>query len=389
MGIIQLADAAKWYKSQPHQLAAWNWLQEQLSADQMAEFAELYRAAPDVKPPLAPSWLAPALEIIKEFEGCRLQAYLCPAGVPTIGWGSTKLLDAPVKIGDTISQAMADEMLANDVEHIYGAGVIKLLPMARTWRPEQVAAITSFAYNLGLGALEGSTLRKRLLAGEDACDVVRAELPKWVHAGEAVLTGLERRRAAEVVLFCGPLQQQTDAIGPLKVPYYSQRDSQVAGQAHRMCFSSSCAMLVAFLRPDALKGANADDTYLKVVQRFGDSTDPQAQLKALATYGITAKFRQNCGWSDIEQQITRGIPVPCGFLHHGPATAPSGGGHWLIVIGTTPTAVIVNDPWGEMLVAEGTYAGNRGGGLAYSRKNWGPRWMVEGPGTGWAIIANP
>jgi hypothetical protein len=148
-------------------------------------------------------------------------------------------------------------------------------------------------------------------------------------------------------------------------------------------------MLVATLRPDALKGANADDTYLKVVQRFGDTTDPQAQLKALASYGISAKFRQDCSWGDLEQQIARGVPVPCGFLHHGSSSAPSGGGHWLIVIGTTPTAVIVNDPFGEMLVAEGTYAGNRGAGLVYSRKNWGPRWMVEGTGTGWAIIANP
>jgi hypothetical protein len=53
------------------------------------------------------------------------------------------------------------------------------------------------------------------------------------------------------------------------------------------------------------------------------------------------------------------------------------------------SAVIVNDPFGEMNVASGTYAGNRGAGLAYSRKNWGPRWMVEGPKTGWAIIAEP
>ena len=389
VGIMQLADAAKWYKAQPHQIAAWNWLQEQVSADQLAEFAELYRAAPDIKAPLPPAWLAPALKIIKEFEGCRLDAYLCPAGVPTIGWGSTKLLDAPVKIGDRITQVMADEMLANDVEHIYGTGVLKLLPMARTWRPEQIAAITSFAYNLGLGALEGSTLRKRLLAGEDACDVTRAELPKWVHAGEAVLAGLERRRAAEVALFCGPALQQAGAVGPIKVPYFSQRDSQVTGQASRMCFSSSCAMLVATLRPGKLSGANADDQYLQTVLKYGDTTDPQAQIKALAAYGISARFRKDCGWADLVHQIARGVPVPCGFLHHGPATAPSGGGHWLIVIGTTPTAVIVNDPWGEMLVAEGVYAGNRGGGLAYSRKNWGPRWMVEGDNTGWAIIANP
>ena len=380
---IQLADAAKWYKAQPHQTAAWNWLQQHLNDDQLAEFAEMYRAAPAVKDSPPPAWLVPALKIIKEFEGCRLEAYKDAAGVATIGWGATRYMDAAVRMGDTITQAMADEMLANDVELLFGPGVFELLPVARSWKPEQVAALISFAYNVGLGALEESTLRRRLLAGGDACAIVREELPKWCHAGEAVLAGLERRRAAEVALFCGAKGN------PLKVPYFSQRDSAVEGQASRMCFSSSCAMLVAALRPGVLKGANGDDQYLQRVLQYGDTTNVQAQLQALHSYGITASFRQNCTWSDLEQQIAKGVPVPCGFLHHGPSSAPAGGGHWLTVIGTTPTAVIVNDPWGEMLVAEGKYAGNRGAGLAYSRKNWGPRWMVEGPSTGWAIIAQP
>ena len=394
MSGIRLADAATHYKKLSHQLAAWNWLQEQLSADQLAEFGELYRADPPIKASPPPGWVAPAIKLIKEFEGCRLEAYPDPGtgGAPwTIGYGTTRYMDTPVRKGDKVSQAMAEELLANDVEALFGPGVLSLLPLARGWHVNRIAALVSFAYNVGLAALEDSTLRKRLLTGEEPCAVVREELPKWCHAGEAVLPGLERRRAAEVALFCnaGRVPVQQAGQGPLKVPYYSQRDSQVAGQANRMCFSSSCAMLVATLRPDALKGANADDAYLKVVQRFGDTTDPQAQLKALASFGISAKFRQDCSWGDIEQQIARGVPVPCGFLHHGPSSAPSGGGHWLIVIGTTSTAVIVNDPWGEMLVAEGTYAGNRGAGLAYSRKNWGPRWMVEGTGSGWAIIANP
>jgi GH24 family phage-related lysozyme (muramidase) len=386
---IRLTDAAKHYKALSHQIAGWNWLQEQLTPDQVAEFAELYRADPPSKPAASADWVAPAIKIIKAFEGCELTAYPDPGtgGAPwTIGYGTTRLANAPVRKGDTITQAAADDLLRSDVEQLFGPGILHLLPLARSWRPEQVAALTSWAYNVGLAAVEGSTLRRRLLKGEDACTVVREELPKWRHAGEAVLAGLERRRAAEVALFCSAVTQQ---LGPLKVPYYSQRDSAIAGQAQRMCFSSSCAMLVTALRPGRLTGANGDDQYLQVVMQHGDSTDPQAQLKALAHYGISARFSQNCSWNDLEQQIAKGVPVPCGFLHHGPSTAPSGGGHWLIVIGTTPTAVIVNDPWGEMLVAEGRYAGNRGVGLAYSRRNWGPRWMVEGNGTGWAIIANP
>ena len=62
--------------------------------------------------------------------------------------------------------------------------------------------------------------------------------------------------------------------------YYVQTDSRVPGQAYRMCFSSTCAMAVKYLQPDALKGANADDIYLHTVRRYGDSTSSQAQISA-------------------------------------------------------------------------------------------------------------
>ncbi len=286
---------------------------------------------------------------------------------------------------------MADELLQDEVENLFGPGVLQLVPLAKTWKSNQLAALISFAYNVGLGAFEESTLRKRLLAGEDPCTVVKQELPRWVHAGEAVLAGLERRRNAEIALFCGeqrlqvPAQQKANA--PLKVPYYSQRDSTVSGQANRMCFSSSCAMLVAYLKPGAISGPAADDQYLQTVLRFGDTTDVNAQLKALAHYGIKARFKKDAGWDDLQQQINRMIPVPCGFLHHGTSTKPSGSGHWLTVIGITAGHVIVNDPFGELDVVRGTYLNSKGSGLAYSRANWGPRWLVEGPRSGWAIIA--
>lgn len=209
MSTIQLRQAAKHFKELPHQLAAWDWLQSKLDTDTLSEFAELYRADPKLKPPLPQAWVAPALKLIREFEGCKLKAYQCPAGVWTIGWGTTRLIDSPVRSTDTISQAMADELLQNEVENLFGPGVLHLLPMAKRWKPEQVGALVSFAYNLGLGALEESTLRKRLLAGEDPCKVVREELPRWVHAGEAVLAGLERRRAAEVAMFCGDQRLQS------------------------------------------------------------------------------------------------------------------------------------------------------------------------------------
>lgn len=374
----------------PQQLAAFSWLDEQLTPAQAAGFTELWRASGSPAAPAKPTWLAPALRLIKEFEGCRLEAYKCPAGVWTIGWGTTRLMDSPVRQGNTISQELADDLLANDVEHLFGPGVLALLPLASRWRPEQIAALVSFAYNVGLGAVEDSTLRKRLLAGEDPNRVVREELPRWRHGeGEAVLPGLERRRAAEVALFCGGQPSAPAKPNPLKVPYLSQRDSEVAGQASRMCFSSSCAMLVMALRPGKLSGANADDQYLRIVQRYGDSTDAQAQIEALKQCGITARFTQTADWADLERQISRGVPVPIGILHHGPVSAPSGGGHWILAIGYTADAVIVHDPFGDLDLVRGGYVSTKGACLGYSRKNLGPRWMVEGVRSGWAIIAEP
>jgi len=212
MSIIQLRDAAKYFKQLPHQLAAWDWLQERIDKATLEQFAELYRADPVVKDPLPAAWLAPALKIIKKWEGCRLEAYRCPAGVPTIGYGATRLEKRAVRMGDKITQQEADQMLLHEVENLFAPGVFELLPLAKKWRGEQVAAIVSFSYNIGLGALEDSTLRKRLLAGEEAAKVVSEELPRWNKANGKVLQGLVNRRKDEVNLFVGNIQQQQEPV---------------------------------------------------------------------------------------------------------------------------------------------------------------------------------
>lgn len=185
-------------------------------------------------------------------------------------------------------------------------------------------------------------------------------------------------------------QKPPKPVRPLAVPYYSQRDSATE-HALRMCFSSSCAMMLEFLKPGTLQGRNGDDAYLGRVLRYGDTTDSAAQIKALNHFGLKARFIQNGGWGTIKSQIDLGIPVPIGILHKGPVSAPNGGGHWICVVDYTADgdAVIVHDPFGEIDLIGGTYLNTRGGNLRYSKKNLGPRWMVEGPGTGWAIIAEP
>lgn len=179
----------------------------------------------------------------------------------------------------------------------------------------------------------------------------------------------------------------------LSVPYYSQRDSQ-SGHAWRMCFSSSCAMLLQALKPGTLKGANGDDAYLQTVFKYGDTTIADAQIKALREYGISAQFRQNLQWADVDAQLMKGIPVPIGILHHGTAAKPQGGGHWIIIIGkqsnNTDTInddqYITHDPFGDLDLVNGGYPSSNGQKRIYSRKNLDPRWRVNGT-PGWGIIA--
>jgi GH24 family phage-related lysozyme (muramidase) len=133
------------------------------------------------------------LSLIKEFEGCRLTSYTCAAGVLTIGYGSTGPHVTP---GKTITQAEADALLLKDVAR-FEKGVDDLITVPL--KQCQFDALVSFAFNCGNGALEESTLRKRLNAGEDPNTVAKQELPRWTNKG---LAGLVRRRTAEVNMFC-------------------------------------------------------------------------------------------------------------------------------------------------------------------------------------------
>lgn len=130
--------------------------------------------------------------LIKQFEGCRLEAYLCAAGVPTIGYGHT----AGVKMGMKISQAQAEDFLREDLRSFERA-VSQALK--RPVSQNQFDALVSFAYNLGAGALRGSTLLK--LLNEGNINGAADEFPKWNKAAGRALEGLTKRRMRERQLF--------------------------------------------------------------------------------------------------------------------------------------------------------------------------------------------
>lgn len=170
----------------------------------------------------------------------------------------------------------------------------------------------------------------------------------------------------------------------LDVPYYSQRDNYTNPLS--TCYSSACAMLLKYLRPDAI---SSDDEYLKTVYKYGESEEASAQIAALKHYGLQVEFRQDGSWSDLESLLVQGIPIPIGILHKGPVSNPTGNGHWITVIGRTTDnkGFIVNDPFGDLDLVKGTYISTNGKGLTYSKKNLGPRWMIPVDGNGWFIKA--
>lgn len=136
-----------------------------------------------------------AAKLARHFEGCYLSPYLCPAGVPTIGYGATFYPDGrAVTLKDMpITREYADFMLLWMIKNIYMPAVIKLCPKIDT--PERAAALIDFAFNLGVGRLKSSTLRKRVNSGQ--WDLVPDELRKWNMGGGKVLRGLALRREAE------------------------------------------------------------------------------------------------------------------------------------------------------------------------------------------------
>lgn len=139
------------------------------------------------------------LEIIKEHEGLVLTPYLCPAGIPTIGYGNTYYEDGTrVKLTDAPITKLRAEHLLKHVLKNYEAGVNRYVQVYLN--QNQFDAVVSFAYNLGLGALQRSTLLKRINNNPFDEDIYDQFL-RWNRANGRILKGLKRRRKQEADLY--------------------------------------------------------------------------------------------------------------------------------------------------------------------------------------------
>lgn len=147
------------------------------------------------------------INLIKQFEGCKLNAYVCPAGVVTIGYGHT----TGVKIGTSISQAQAESYLRQDIKPIESV----LNKMGINYTQNQFDALVSWIFNLGAGAFNNSTMKKRIVAKSSDIDITN-ELVRWVNAGGKPQLGLKRRRVAEANMFLGKDLYYIDNLGNIK-----------------------------------------------------------------------------------------------------------------------------------------------------------------------------
>ena len=140
-----------------------------------------------------------AAELCKRFEGFRAKPYLCPAGIPTIGYGSTYYADGKkVTLNDSlISPKAANDLLMYELQHTYLPGALRNCPVLAT-DERKCNAIVDFCYNLGVGRLQTSTLKRKINAQD--WDGAKEQLMLWTKGGGKVLPGLLKRRQVECAL---------------------------------------------------------------------------------------------------------------------------------------------------------------------------------------------
>lgn len=215
MARIDLHNFFKFYDERnPNHVKAVQWLEDNLPVkylEDTVDWAEIYRGKKGNAAPASASAAAPAvggddvpqmgIKLVKEFEGCRLNAYPDPlsGGLPiTIGWGSTRNKNGqPFHMGDKITQAEADELLIEEAKHHF-LPALRKIPHWNEMSDGKRGALLSFAYNLGAGFYGGDNFNTitRVLKNKE-WDKVPDALYLYRNPGSNVEAGLARRRKAE------------------------------------------------------------------------------------------------------------------------------------------------------------------------------------------------
>jgi GH24 family phage-related lysozyme (muramidase) len=309
---------------------------KQADAGLLTESAEWVADWKGQSPPPAGDWRAIAQPFVANFEGFRADAYLCPAGVWTVGYGATNVDGKAVKRGDKITQQAAARLLGDDLKRFYD-GLVRVIPAVKGYAPNQQAALVSWAFNVGLGAVEESTLKRRLQAGENPLTAVAQELPRWNKgAGSQVLEGLVRRRAAEVDLFRQGAPAPRPVFTPASpfshkiTPNVTYGEIALQSEARRFHHQHQCdtaALLCQFAqkardhfkRPAIITSGyrppkiNAQVGGASRSEHFYDKPDTGAIDFYLDGMSVTELQR----WADKEWPYSLGYGAPKGFIHVG------------------------------------------------------------------------
>jgi len=167
-------------------------------------------------------------------------------------------------------------------------------------------------------------------------------------------------------------------------PYYYQQDNGPEGW--RQCQTSSLAMCLRYLD---VPGINDDVDYLKIVNKYGDTTRREPHQKALAELQVSVKFTLSADMHDVKKEIDKGNPVAAGILHHGVFSSPTGGGHFVVITGYGKDFWLVQDPYGKLDLVNGGWLDKgsvAGKNVHYAFKHFNPRFFVGGGANGWCWL---
>lgn len=210
------------------------------------------------------------LNLIKEFEGCRLEAYKDPAGVPTIGYGHT----SGVQMGQKITLEQAEEYLREDIER-FENHVMRYNGTYR-WNQNQFDALVSFAYNIG-------NIDQLTAGGKRSIAEISAKIPEYCHAGGKKLNGLVRRRAAEKELFDTPAETNAEKRA---LDQEAVRSLQEALNADGITDADGKALVI-----DGIKGPDTTAAIKKVLLLSG-AFDMFSARFTVGSTGQTVKWLQ-------------------------------------------------------------------------------------------------
>ncbi|MGK7910343.1 MAG: C39 family peptidase [Synechococcus sp.] len=340
------------------------------------------------------------VELIEKHEGFRANAYPDPAHgwqVPTIGYGTTTYPDGrKVKQGDTVTREQAQQYLMDFLLQKCRP-ILAKIPTWSQMNVNQQGALYSFAYNLGPGFYRAANRESiTRLCDSPTLWTNKAEVTRIFELycnpnAPNVTAGLKRRRGEEAALFCTPVNATSERPNPLSqksspmqatasastvagsnkqllkldVKYYSQLDNatDVFGPGSRQCCTSSNAMLLNYLLDGELdvlalqrSQSQAESVYDDFVARYGDTTNHDAQTKALNDFGVNSYWSTSLSQEFLLKSLKANVPVVIGVLY-------KRSGHIVVVVGHDPaqSGFLIHDPYGTRQGTSNRYAIGQGG----------------------------